>query len=615
MAEPHSPESPISRSATTSCQPEGGKISRTHILEATMESHTSNDFQDAVPPKAREQTDVSSTRRGHPAKVEHKPQLIMETIETANELFEQRRSLTSPDMESTLSGWSPTTRSTLPVRATTIPIPKAIRTQPPDETRPGFKTNPFSQSSRRTSVSSGGRVEVAVSETTASHFCEQDPEGQEGTGSVHAQLANERKGLESYRRGIAAHKLELQKMKQKLKHRDDELSVEEDHLLKKLTLAALVHSEGYSKPSAQVSIILELKTMLQSRRSELGPLEDDCSKLDSRISLLESQAQELEQNFVDNLQKLELSSISLQPLTSERNHSDSESIEDDVEDDVNISYHPLVEQYLSLQGDLDILLERLAEIMDERDDLEDQQAVRATVNHVLGPDEQEWLDASGALISDLELQIDKLEIEVEERRLECFAKGLVDAEGDPIELAAQEDTFFTQETDLTTGSEISDYMRYPTLLPQPLVRPDQDEQEEQQSSVEELTTGARICAWLLDRLRDSALEVNLLARTYDMEAKGKESTAIWQVAVLKLWYEDDTVRNNAQTGTVKTVDSQLTRDRPISWHSFGDASKNTHLFLGIRSLQSVKHVSSELTTEGKQEQRKSDDRIIPRSPG
>lgn len=557
-------------------------------------------------------------QRNHPAKVASQPQLIMDTFpapKTTNEIFEQRRSATSPNMESVLFGWSSSTRSTLPVRASTIPIPKAIRTQPPDETRPSLETRPFSQSSRRTSMTSGGRVEVTVSETTASHVCEDHRESPERTGLGHAQLVNERERLESYRRGIATLKLELQKMKQKLRNRDDELSVKEDHLLKKLTLAALVHSEMYSKPNAQVSIILELKSILQSRRSELGPLEDDCSKLDSRISLLETQAQELEQSFLDNLRKLEISAINLQPLTPERNHLGPESVEDDVEDDVNISYHPLLEQYLSLQGDLDILLERLAEVMDERDDLEDQQAVRATVNHVLGPDEQEWLDASGALITDLELQIEKLEMEVEQRRQECFAKGLVDAEGDPVELTAQEDTFFTQEPDLTTGSEVSDYMRYPTLLPQPLVKPDPDEQEDQLPPEEDLTTGARICAWLLDRLRDSALEVNLLARTYDMEAKGKESTAIWQVAVLKLWYEDDTVRNNAQTGTVKTVDSQLTRDRPISWHSFGNASKNSHFFLGIRSLQSVKHVSSELMTEEKQEQGRSDEKMIARSPG
>ena len=513
--------------------------------------------------------------------------------------LQNRRIMTSPDMEAASSGWSPSPSTTLPVRSETINVPESTvyfamsNTSPTNTNQRATSPTPYGSDSKVSSVVSRPTHRYSISSgTTRSHHHVQESERGTNRRLLYAQLMEDVENLKECRFEKGVRRSELQKRKEELRAHELKVLAREDRMLKKLTVAMLVHCEGYSKSDDQISLILELKSILQLRRDELRPIEHDCDRLEDTIAQLDLHIQDLERTIIQQVEDIMLIKPATQSAASRLLRSqgsmdfDGGDDDDDVEEEpINTSYHPLVEQYLSTQGDLDMVLERLAETLDERDNLEDQRAVRATVGLVLGEDEQEWLDGSEAEIKNLENQVDKLEIEVKALQESCFAKGLVDADGEPVELSAHEQTSFVSEEDLAAGSEVSEYTRYPTLLPQPLARHDEDEYGEVNVHDFKPTTGTRISEWLLNRLRDSALEVNLLARTYDMEAKGKESPAFWQVAVLKLWYKDDTVFNNACAGTVQTVSSHLMDDRPMSWHRFNIDSEHSQLLIGVRSLQ------------------------------
>jgi len=73
-------------------------------------------------------------------------------------------------------------------------------------------------------------------------------------------------------------------------------------------------------------------------------------------------------------------------------------------------------------------------------------------------------------------------------------------------------------------------------------------------------TPRRINEWMLRQLRNSALDVNLLARTF--QAIFGEIDDRWQIHVLTLWYNDGTM---ISAGSVRIYTSSMTTQAaPIS---------------------------------------------------
>jgi hypothetical protein len=170
----------------------------------------------------------------------------------------------------------------------------------------------------------------------------------------------------------------------------------------------------------------------------------------------------------------------------------------------------------------------------------------------LGIDEQAWLDNSGALLSKALMEVQRLEEEVEALKQDCMALGLVGKDGEPLDLADTERDIFKDEAEVYSGTHVSEYARYPILLPKPLVDTEVLNEDVPDPGETKFTLGGMVNKWMLDRLRTSALEVNLLARTYEIEAKGKETSEKWQLSVLKLWYRDGTIGIAADSSSVST---------------------------------------------------------------
>jgi hypothetical protein len=131
--------------------------------------------------------------------------------------------------------------------------------------------------------------------------------------------------------------------------------------------------------------------------------------------------------------------------------------------------------------------------------------------------------------------------------------GLIDEDLEPIEFfQKQEQAAFRHEWDLDPEDQISDFIKYPLLLPGPRrIRMKSEGYELIPEERSDITT-SRINKWMLDRLRSSPLEVNLLARTF--EGIVGKAQGDWQSSVLQLWHKDGTV-NTVKKSTAKIAPS------------------------------------------------------------
>jgi hypothetical protein len=126
--------------------------------------------------------------------------------------------------------------------------------------------------------------------------------------------------------------------------------------------------------------------------------------------------------------------------------------------------HPLVAEYLKKKGQVDILYERLSDNIDEKEALEE---VRLRVCLTFYPDDQEFLDKFEQIESGLLRDIKKAEAEADKLQRQCLEYGLIDNEGNPMNLRIHVEHIFRQEEEqgVTSGSERSGLIKFTDLLP------------------------------------------------------------------------------------------------------------------------------------------------------
>jgi hypothetical protein len=277
----------------------------------------------------------------------------------------------------------------------------------------------------------------------------------------------------------------------------------------------------------------------EALRNEYGPLEDDCNILENDLNNREYQMQKMEAALNERWNEIphsERESASPQHSSPPSNYSGSEFSQ---------AFHPLVTQYLSKVGDVEIFRERLEWHSDEQLTLEEEKETRERVNRKLAEADQQWLDNYAEAESALRRQLRKAEIEAEKLRMECYSRNLVDEDGEPLDFEDQERrTFVADEVD--PGSEISDFVKFPRLLtnpgskedllPDPLPPPDDTKGEEVYEKTQDPSD--RINSWLLQTLRSSPLDVNLLVRTFESVVGHILEGEKWQIEVLTFWYDD-----------------------------------------------------------------------------
>ncbi len=314
-------------------------------------------------------------------------------------------------------------------------------------------------------------------------------------------------------------------------------SIADDKLIKYLRTTGLGKLSRKNRTNEQ-DVLKRLFEECEMLRNEYGPLEDDYHLLENVLNNREYEMQKLEAALEKRwteapLSEQEITSFEHSPPPS--SYSGSEFSQD---------LHPLVAEYLSKVGDVEIFRERLEWHADEKSSLELHKETLERVDMRLAEADQNWLnnysETEAALIKELE----DAEAEAERLRIQCLSRGLIDENGDPSDFEDQERQTFIDELD--PGSEISDFVKFPRLLDNPGSKNDllpdpplpADDTKEEDRFKKTQDPSDRINSWLLRTLRSSPLDVNLLSRTFQDKVGLIPEGEKWQIEVLAFWYKD-----------------------------------------------------------------------------
>ncbi|TVY93862.1 hypothetical protein LAWI1_G001881 [Lachnellula willkommii] len=283
--------------------------------------------------------------------------------------------------------------------------------------------------------------------------------------------------------------------------------------------------------------IAELMEDCQNARDEYGPLEDDCTTLEDQLSGQELRLARIEEDFYNRPKVTSISNYDDSVNPAFRSVSPESKGSFDALDDIDT--HPLASKFLSRLGDLDLLRERHGDLVEDREALEKERESRKQFQISLHADDQKWLDNATRSEEELLDEIHIVESDVAALRKQCLGMGLVDHNDELTNFESQEKLSFNGEEDVDSQDRISEYVKYPLLLPHPGVKHEVLAEYDPMPDERSDNTTNRINDWLLQQLRSSALEVRLLASTY--EDKGGEINERWQFSVLSSWYKDGTI--------------------------------------------------------------------------
>lgn len=337
---------------------------------------------------------------------------------------------------------------------------------------------------------------------------------------------------------------EIHEIRAKLREHQMAKSEADDVLFRRMTERRLLGEDVEEKRllSGEKSTD-ELMQECQAIRDNYGPLEDSCNRLEDELSSDEFRQNQLEEELYKHLEQQPFRPNSDRGPPAQDNSTTPsfapypvppESLE-------TPELHPLVRAFLSRLGDLYLLIEEHGDLIDDKENLDEEKATRARVGLQLSPEDQTFLDQFEASESHLTTKINEIQREVEMMRKDCFERGLIDENDEPTDLVTQEKLYFREEKDLN-AQETSEYVKYPLLLPRQGIRDGAGENEvEEAPDGKSNDTTNRINRWLFDKLRSSPLEVRLLASTFQHVGGGKTNDR-WQSLVLDFWFRDLPIR-------------------------------------------------------------------------
>lgn len=410
-----------------------------------------------------------------------------------------------------------------------------------------------------------------------------------------SKLKQKRLDVLSFRSEIRKYRGELRE-KQNLKARAD------DRLLRRIRVDEMKIRSDDLPPEWRHKTIVELSQECQDARDDYGPSEFECDEREDQLSYAEFELDREESLFYERWD--------IRPNLRQRN-SDmpsvtspiAPSIEYDDGDGDQFPYHPLVTKYLSRKGDLENLREQLDDLEEERESLKELKRVRMLGNIPLGLNEQAELDEIVMSIPRLLIEIENTRNTVRDLREQCLEMALVDEDGEPVDTDSQNWKKLRRGSDIDSGSELSIYSKFPTLLAQPEVkridslRTISREEEVQhtnleplnmstlqafQSTVEPKTSVQISNDWMLQRLQISPREVNHLASI--SKDRGENIGPVWEVQVLQCWNSD---YGEVPTASMVLSCSSLTTQAPRRAEKLGNIQRS----LGSFPVQ--QHFSSE----------------------
>ncbi|KAL2064647.1 hypothetical protein VTL71DRAFT_3785 [Oculimacula yallundae] len=381
-----------------------------------------------------------------------------------------------------------------------------------------------------------------------------------GKPDIPMRLKPTWRNIKEVRAEIWGQRSKARELRGSLREKQDKKAVADDRYIQFVRLRG--HGIRFSEGSHldEQSEIQILFNSCVAAREEYGPLEDRLNMLESNLSINEFELDRLETTFYDQSQRprpppemtFEIKSSSSSSSSSTTSESESEEGQ---------AFIPLVADYLSKLGDMDILQERLDELLEERENLEEEREKRARVAELLeerddqeaegkkgarmklrlSDEDEDWLARYSVVETGMIEEYETAKREMEILRKRCVEQNLVDEiTGDPIDFEHRERRAFAEELKDNGESVASEYVRFPKLIPQPGIKlvnsiPESLIKEDAEPTI---ASSVRVNSWILDQLRTSAMEVGLLARTFESKHGAIKKSDKWQSDVLKLWYRD-----------------------------------------------------------------------------
>jgi hypothetical protein len=383
----------------------------------------------------------------------------------------------------------------------------------------------------------------------------------------------------------------IHELRKLLREKQYEKSIADDRYFQHVRMRGLGVTLENQDISRQQKSISQLLDDCQRVRDEYGPLEDDCNLLEDKLGRDEYELTKLETRFHERQSDPEALQEELHSPVSDSSVATSYS-----GSDLGRDSHPLVSQYLSQLGDVDILKERLDYQIEEKFSLEYEKNTRLRVGLELAKDDQEWLDNYDSLEGGLLEEIKEAVAEAERLKHLCIRQGLLDEDGNPTDFEKRErQTFLDEAPEVDAGAERSEFVKFPVLLPRPGSKEVQFFNTGPKASELSDSAGDHINQWLLHQLRSSPLDVSLLARTFEDDfghIKGEK----WQFDVLAFWYKDGARKGSSHYRVYSSgVATQAPQRAGNSAKSYSDAGGR--LSFGIVISSSLSPAESESNAE------------------
>ncbi|CAG8976948.1 hypothetical protein HYALB_00008859 [Hymenoscyphus albidus] len=242
-------------------------------------------------------------------------------------------------------------------------------------------------------------------------------------------------------------------------------------------------------------------------RDQYGPLEDDCNRLEDKLSADEFKQNQLEEELYKHLKEPPSPNSESGTMTQIDSTATASTPSPMIHDLVEASeLHPLVRAFLSKLGDLYLLMEECDNLVDDKETLVEERSKRSQVGLQLSVEDQNFLINFESTESELTKEITETQNEVNKMRKDCIERGLVDENDEPTDLVTQERLSFREEN-LNAQENTSEYVKYPLLLPRPGIRDAVGKDEvEKAFHVKPHDTTNCINRWLLENMLGSPLE-------------------------------------------------------------------------------------------------------------
>jgi hypothetical protein len=369
--------------------------------------------------------------------------------------------------------------------------------------------------------------------------------------------------LSKRRIGILSLRSRNHEMRVILRKKQDVYSEAADKFLQRVQMRELGIEPPRDPQESEHKTILDLLQECQDARDDYGPFEDECTRLENQLYREEFELHKIEEEFYRRWKIVPVLTDEALGSPEVLQQISSPTTDRDDQDD-KFKFHPLVAEYLSKKGDLEMLREQLNDLEDERESLEDQSETQKRYGLSLVAEEQRWLDKSESEHQELLAQISQSEKYLEALQDECFQMKLVDEEGEPTEWRN------IGEDGMESGSQISEYVKFSILLP----GMDLEGVQVHKSDLEDKsrTTAGYINRWILGMLQCSAVDANNLARF--SEGEGGWYGEPWQEAVLKLWFDDETSKIKDFRGYTASLTTQAHHHQQVESQLSPELSEN-----------------------------------------